>query len=184
MKTSSCPECKKKALVKKEGDFETIYTDRHGQTHKLIVPDLSWLECSKCGEVILDTKSVSAMDIARRRALGLLVPEDIRGLRLRLGKTQTAMSELLGIGEKTYCRWESGAYVQSEASDRYLRLLLASSENIMLLQKISETKFLPKESLDSEKIRERFQYIKNVNHVLDAAKPFVEMLMHGALQSV
>jgi hypothetical protein len=33
------------------------------------------------------------------------------------------MSRLLGVGEKTYCRWESGSFIQSVAFDNYLRLL-------------------------------------------------------------
>ena len=56
----------------------------------------------------------------------------------RLGLKQAEISRLLGIGEKTYCRWETGAYVQSLAFDRYLRLLIAEPRNVHLLKQMEE----------------------------------------------
>jgi hypothetical protein len=50
------------------------------------------------------------------------------------------MARLLGIGDKTYCRWESGSYIQSEAFDRYLRLLLIAPENLEVLEEIVRAK--------------------------------------------
>ncbi len=135
-----CPECRKGSLVEKHGDYESVYMDREQRSHPLVVPGISWLQCDSCGEVVLDDAAMTAIEAARRQALGLLTPEEIRELRARLRRTQTGMSELLGIGEKTYCRWESGAYMQSEASDRYLRLLIAEPRNVELLEDIARAK--------------------------------------------
>jgi len=64
-----------------------------------------------------------------------LTPGEIRRFRELLGKTQEEMSELLGIGKKTYTRWESGAYPQTESSDRYLRLVMFRRENLRFLER-------------------------------------------------
>jgi putative zinc finger/helix-turn-helix YgiT family protein len=132
-----CPECKEMSLIEKSGEYETTYLDSNDESHPLKVPGLAWLACSNCGEIILDDRAMSAIEDARRAAMGLLNPNEIRGLRTELRKTQKAMSAFLGIGEKTYCRWESGSYVQSEAFDRYLRLLIVSPTNVNLLEQIA-----------------------------------------------
>src|SRR5271156_426415 len=119
-----CPECKNETLLEKEGVYETTYLDREDESHPLNVPDVAWLQCTNCGEAILDDRAMAVIENVRRAAMGLLAPDQIRSLRTTLQKTQKAMSALLGVGEKTYCRWESGSYMQSESSDRYLRLLL------------------------------------------------------------
>lgn len=138
-----CPECGGGPLVEKHGDYKTVYLDREERSHPLVVPNLTWLECGSCREIVLDDAAMSAIEGARRQALGLLSPQEIRDLRTRLGRTQAGMSELLGIGEKTYCRWESGSYMQSEASDRYLRLLIAEQKNVELLEDIARLKADP-----------------------------------------
>lgn len=142
-KKTICPECAGGPLVEKHGDYETVYLDREERSHRLVVPNLTWLECGSCGEIVLDDAAMTTVEGARRQALGLLSPQEIRDLRTRLGRTQAGMSELLGIGEKTYCRWESGSYMQSEASDRYLRLLIAEQRNVELLEDIARSKAEP-----------------------------------------
>jgi transcriptional regulator with XRE-family HTH domain len=52
--------------------------------------------------------------------MGLLTPEQIKGLRKRLGLTQPQISELLQIGEKTWTRWETGR----ERPSRVINVLL------------------------------------------------------------
>src|SRR5690348_3657903 len=131
-----CHECKKGLLLEHKGTYEASYLDRRGVEQKLEVPALCWLRCNTCGEEVLDDRVVSTIEAARRKALGLLNPEEIRNFRVRTGKSQKAISDFLGVGEKSYCRWESGAYMQSEAFDRYLRLLIYEPRNLDLLQRI------------------------------------------------
>lgn len=131
-----CPVCGKGKLRRVRGTYESQFLGRDGGVHNLAVPDVVWDECSECKEAFLDDAASHQIEAARRQAQGLLAPADIRRLRSALCKTQREMSRLLGIGEKTYCRWESGAYVQSAAFDRYLRLLISNPENVDILERL------------------------------------------------
>lgn len=182
-KKTVCPECGKGSLVEKHGDYETVYLDREGRSHPLVVPGLAWLQCTSCDEVVLDDAAMTTIEAARRRALGLLSPQQIRDLRTRLSLTQAAMSELLGIGTKTYCRWESGSYMQSEASDRYLRLLIAEPRNLQLLHEIAFAKERPEsvEVQSEEQMHNIFPYIASA--VVLREHSFVQLLSEGLLCS-
>ena len=182
MNKTSCLECKVGQLEEKRGDYETQYVDREEKTQRLIVPGLSWLECDNCGEVILDDEAMSAIEAARRKGLGLLTPQEIRALRVHLNRTQAAMSDLLGIGEKTYCRWESGAYMQSEGFDRYLRLLILEPKNIQLLEEISAAKTQPPDATGGEEtVTDMFAYLTDLPVLLQRAQLFTELISQGSL---
>lgn len=99
MASLTCPECNKNDLIEKTGLYETTYVSSGGKTEGLKVPDVTWLECTNCGEQILDDRAMATIESARLKAQGLLSPQEIRAFRLQLGKTQKAMSELLGIGK-------------------------------------------------------------------------------------
>ncbi len=144
-------------------DYENIFVDRGGDSHVLIVPGVTWLECEDCGEITLDDQAMSVVETAQRKARGLLTPEEIRALRVRLAKTQEGMSELLGIGEKTYCRWESGSYIQSEAFDRYLRLLIADESNVHALQEIADGRQVLGATLALDELRKHFVLLRIFN---------------------
>lgn len=178
-----CPECKEERLVKRHGEYETVFTSRDEKSYPLIVPDLDWLQCEGCGEVVLDDHAEQLIDSARRKALGLLTPQEIRAVRTRLERTQAGMSALLGIGEKTYWRWESGSYIQSEASDRYLRLLIADPGNVKHLEAITEAKAGPElREVPAEDVRELFPYVRDLATTEERARFFVEQMEEGVLQ--
>jgi transcriptional regulator with XRE-family HTH domain len=61
-----------------------------------------------------------------RREARLLTPDEIRDGREKLGLTQKQFANLLGVGEATVSRWETGAQIQQRAMDRFLRVCLAS----------------------------------------------------------
>ncbi len=70
------------------------------------------------------------MDAAMRRASeairleeGLLLPDEIKAFRKRVGLTQPQMEDLIGAGPKTVVRWEKGTVIQNGATDTLLRLL-------------------------------------------------------------
>jgi putative zinc finger/helix-turn-helix YgiT family protein len=64
----------------------------------------------------------------------LLSPEEIRRSREKLGLTQKQFAALLGVGEATVSRWETGAQIQQRAMDRFLRLCFASPAAVELLR--------------------------------------------------
>lgn len=85
--------------------------------------------CSDCGEEIY---APGQLEATQRRAAsrireedGLLMPEEIRAIRLDLGLTQRSFERLLGVGPKTVVRWERGTVFQNQATDALLRVIRA-----------------------------------------------------------
>ena len=60
----------------------------------------------------------------RYKIAGLLTPAEIKAARTRLGLTQVEMARQLGVGDKSYTRWESGLSIQSKAIDTLIRAVI------------------------------------------------------------
>ena len=60
------------------------------------------------GEWILKPEAHKIIDNTKARHMGLLLPEQFKALRKRLGFSQREMGELFQVGEKSWTRWESG----------------------------------------------------------------------------
>ena len=79
--------------------------------------------CDHCDFDYLDDEGERLKHEAVCRHLGVLTPQEIRGIRERLGLSRSALAKLTGIGEASLSRWESGIKIQTPGYDRYLRLL-------------------------------------------------------------
>ena len=90
--------------------------------------------CDACGETFTGPDAARIRHHAICSALGLLTPEEIKALRVRLGKTQQEFAELTGIGEATISRRERGRLLQNRANDNFLRLIAGNPINLKLLQ--------------------------------------------------
>ncbi len=185
MTTSRCPICGKGELRRIEGDYETGFIDDVGRQRDLTVRGVTRDECSSCGEVFLDDDATQKIESARLQAMRRLAPADIKAFREQLERTQTDMAHLLGLGEKTYARWESGAYIQNAASDRYLRLLMASEANVAILEKLARQESGGTEiasieaSIDVTKLEMLFPAVVESESLLENAARFTEMLTSG-----
>lgn len=76
----------------------------------------------RSGEVFYDGEARQLIDDTKARHMGLLLPDQMRKLRRRLGFTQKEMGQLLQLGEKTWTRWETGR----ERPSRSLNVLLTA----------------------------------------------------------
>jgi len=86
-----------------------------------------YFRCEGCGECFyapgqMETTMRRASEAIRDKE-GLLLPAQIRGIRERLGLTQQAFEQLLGVGPKTVVRWEKGSVFQNKATDALLRVV-------------------------------------------------------------
>lgn len=180
MSKTQCPICGSGELKRIDGSYETGFIDDSGRERELIVRGVVRDECANCGEIFLDDDATQKIENARLRAMGRLSPGEIKAFRESLNKTQTEMANLLGLGEKTYARWESGAYIQNAASDRYIRLLMASKANLALVQQLAaglsgEVEFGIKETVHLR----LFPSVGQSPALLETANRFTEMLTSG-----
>lgn len=90
------------------------------------------------GEYVYTPESLEAIDIAIARAAEMLLPQEMKALRERLGKTQEAMSKLLRLGAKTWTRWETGVAIPDPANRQRIRMLQNCSLTIYDLEAESQ----------------------------------------------
>jgi putative zinc finger/helix-turn-helix YgiT family protein len=83
--------------------------------------------CDKCDAERVTAKQAKAAQAAAasklRIAEGLLPPERILAIRLQYDATQTQMENYLGLGPKTWLRWETGKVLPTKSADNLLRLI-------------------------------------------------------------
>ncbi|MFZ0912022.1 MAG: type II TA system antitoxin MqsA family protein [Candidatus Korobacteraceae bacterium] len=183
MTRENCPICGKGRLLAKTIEFRATVNDCTGRAREVSVPSVLTLECGDCGEQFLDPSSENAIAAAQRKAMGLLSAEEIKALRDRLHKTQAEISVLLGIGQKTYTRWESGIHFQSESSDRYLRLLIMAPSNAELLSLIARRKAADQLDVSVSPLREQFPFVKDLDSATNLEERFKNALAAGMVLS-
>lgn len=160
------------------GDYDTRFVDDAGHERELTVRGVTREECANCSEVFLDENATQKIEFARLQAMRRLSPAEIKAFRERLRKTQTEIAQLLGLGEKTYSRWESGAYIQNAASDRYLRLLMASEANVAILRELAEQEAPTEVPTVSTHVR-CFPSLVESEALVETSVQFTEMLTCG-----
>jgi len=114
-----CPACEKGHLSLVTRDFVAHI----GEGQKLKVPGISMEVCDECGEEILPLESAREVDAAIAEYTDRLTPGELTEIREAFKVDQTEMSEALGLGSKTYHRWEKGSQYPSRSMGYYLRAL-------------------------------------------------------------
>lgn len=115
---STCESMHCTRIIEKE---QTLYVK--GKSITLTVPVRI---CEVCGEEILD-EELDEATLARfydeyRKLENLLLPSEIKAIRLRYNLSQAAFAKFLGFGEKTITRYENGA-IQDVCHDNLIRLM-------------------------------------------------------------
>ncbi len=123
MQIKDCPFCGAASSVTEENTTQTF--EYKGQ--KLVCDNYKVRECTECGESfeLPDDNLENERRILnfRRKVDGLLLPEEIKALRDSLHFTQKDFAALLGVGEKSFTRYERGSVTQGRSMDNLLRLI-------------------------------------------------------------
>ena len=122
-----CAECGKVAVQAVLVPYEAKIK-HDGKLHAFRIDDLPVDRCSACGEEFFTNATSDAKSRALRRHLGLLQPDEIRGLLSEQGLTQRKLAEHLRIAEESVSRWINGLSIQSRALDAFMRIYFASAE--------------------------------------------------------
>ena len=117
-----CPFCGTGNLSKKQRDLDFEYkgTPSH-------IEGVNVYECQNCSDYLLDSSEERKIERfltdERRKVDGLLTSDKIKDIRLSFDKTQEEFATILGVGLKTFARYESGHVTQSRTMDHLLRIL-------------------------------------------------------------
>ena len=103
--------------------------------------------CNECEEMVFDrdldqASMVKAYDHYREE-IGLLLPEQIKEIRQKYNLSQTSFAKVLGLGEKTIARYETGS-LQDEAQNNLI-LLMDEVENFSTLLWKNKDRLTPSE---------------------------------------
>ena len=122
----SCDECGHEVTTTWQ-DHTFVYGS--GEAAAELAARLPVRHCERCDFDYLDEKGERLKHEAVCRHLGVLTPQEIRGIRERLGLSHSALAKLMGVGEASLSCWEHGINIQTPAYDRHLRLMSASSRS-------------------------------------------------------
>ena len=75
------------------------------------------------GEVYLPGESVEKLDRTKARYMGIILPSQLKEFRTRNHKTQEEMCDILGLGKRTWTRWETGVERPSRSLNKLLGVL-------------------------------------------------------------
>jgi len=97
--------------------------DSNGRVRTIVTVELNGEVDELSGETFIPATELMKIDKAKVKAANIMLPEEIKALRLRYEKTQEEMCAIMGLGNRTWTRWESGAIVPNASTCRTLFLL-------------------------------------------------------------
>ncbi len=119
--TKQCPACRSGKLERKTA-LQTFTYKR-----KKLQYEQPGLYCEECGEAILDTSDMDAVEPLlfdfRAKIDGYLTTGEIRRIRKKLDLTQKGAGEIFGGGHNAFSRYESGLARPPKSMNSLLRLL-------------------------------------------------------------
>ena len=125
-----CPCCDTGYLREQRIDYPVDLADGV----KVIVRDVPAEVCDHCGEIAFSADAAMTIDHAIAEQTEQLTPRELVRIREDIGVDQAGMSEMLGLGEKTYHRWEKGNQFPSRSMGFYLRVLKEFPEAVEWLR--------------------------------------------------
>ena len=89
-------------------------------------------------EWLMTEEGLKKVEDTKARHMGLLLPQELKALRERLGLTQKEISEVLQIGEKVWSPWENGRLRPSRSMNLLLRALDDGKITVDYLKAVSQ----------------------------------------------
>ena len=166
-KNTRCPACGKDSLESRLDETSFVYgTGSAGVNLTCSVPVH---RCAGCGFEFTDDEAEDARDLAVRRHLHVMAPEEIKAIRESYQLSRRDFGSLTRIGEASLARWESGEIIQNAGYDQFL-FLLKIPENLQRLKERKEEFAEPTRSAEQlSDLQSRFPSIRNIAQVVPIA---------------
>ena len=116
-----CMHCRERTVSPATLPSYEREVEHDGRKYTVTLSNFPVLQCSNCGELVLDDEANQRISDALRAKVGLLFPAEIRQKREALNLTQKQVAGHLQISESTLSRWETGAQLQQRCMDNFLR---------------------------------------------------------------
>lgn len=118
---ATCPLCDREGVITSWKDHTFSYGS--GESEVELTVSVPVRRCDACEFEYLDESAERLKHDAVCGHLGVLSPIEIRLIREDHGMTRARFAQVTGLGEASLNRWENGLTIQTQANDRYLRLL-------------------------------------------------------------
>jgi DNA-binding transcriptional regulator YiaG len=116
----ACRECG-------QGHFDLVQIDhleKIPNDNPITVSGIWVNRCDHCGEILFPSTTVQFIQATVAESTERLNSRELERIRENLGiERQDEMSEILGLGAKTYHKWESGAQFPTRSMSFYIRVL-------------------------------------------------------------
>jgi YgiT-type zinc finger domain-containing protein len=109
-----------------EGTYQSMtkdYTVELRDGDQCTIANLAQRKCNQCGHIVLPWPSVQRVDRAVADHTEPLTAEFLKQTRERLQPNMTLLAESLGLGSKTWMRWEKGEQNISRSMGYFVRAM-------------------------------------------------------------
>jgi putative zinc finger/helix-turn-helix YgiT family protein len=114
-----CPTCRNAKIRRVTRDYKVNLPD--GQTST--VANLSFEECPECKDEFFSSEAMDRISDKVSAELDSLSSSDLKRIREKLQPNMTLLAESLGLGSKTWMRWENGEQNISRSMGYFIRTL-------------------------------------------------------------
>jgi putative zinc finger/helix-turn-helix YgiT family protein len=114
-----CPTCRNATIRRVTRDYKVNLPD--GQTST--VANLSFEECPECKDEFFSSEAMDRISDKVSAELDSLSLSDLKKIREKLQPNMTLLAESLGLGSKTWMRWENGEQNISRSMGYFIRTL-------------------------------------------------------------
>ncbi len=131
---TACPLCGSEGITTSQHRHSFYYGS--GESAVELTVTLPVRRCDTCEFEYLDEVAERVKHEAVCEHFGVLSPGEIRHIRDYHRMTRAKFAQVTGLGEASLNRWENGINIQTQANDRYLRLL-ALPQNMRYLEDLA-----------------------------------------------